>query len=85
MIKATKRDKTVQQKKDKYPQLMISTLSGMVLVVTGEGEKGHGYDTLDGTVVSEPDDKFYRLGCVGKAWSANVFIPYEGKIILENK
>ena len=82
MIKSTRKDRVIPN--NKYPCLMVSTLSGMVVLVTSEGEKGHGYKTLAGTIVSEPKDEFYKLGCVGKTWSADVFVPYDGKIILEN-
>ena len=76
MIKATRKDKKVTDKPNKYPCLMKST-DGTIVLFT---EHGMGM-----VVSSEGRDKFTTAGNYLGGWLMGYFKPYEGKVILENK
>ena len=77
MIKSTKRDKTAPSK-DKYPCLMVSKDKDSLIILMTQSGKG--------MIVSGNGEGFYNTpGSYAAGWVMSNFIPYTGKITLENK
>lgn len=61
-----------------YPCLMISELSGMILLVEDkDGSYARG-------AVLDPGESEHRIGEHSSRWDGRIFKPFEGKIMLSN-
>lgn len=72
--------KTSTQKPIQFPCLMESIHTGMIILASGLTAN---QSLLKGTVLDDP--KPSKIGEYAGCWNPESFIPYQGKVTLENE